>query len=219
MTLLVFGSALDTAPASLVARWTHAGIDAVHVTPAQLSQPGWTLRVGNPAAHTAAVDGRMLTAGEIDAVVCALAFVSPSELVNIDAVDRDYVAQEMTAFVLAWLSALQCPVLDRPTAVSLCGNGWSPWEWASAASQRGIAAQPGWEGHTTTVTVVGERAYADTSHSSAVEPVALALASSASARLVTLHFTPSGDVVGASPCPDVGRAEVADTLLQELSVR
>jgi hypothetical protein len=49
--------------------------------------------------------------------------------------DRSYAMAEVNAFLVAWLSSLTCPVLNRPTATSLCGPGWSQTHWRIAAAR------------------------------------------------------------------------------------
>ncbi len=59
-------------------------------------------------------------------------------LQHIDPADRAYVAAEMTAFLLAWLSGLRCPVLNRPSPQCLAGPGWRRERWISTATRLGI---------------------------------------------------------------------------------
>src|SRR5512135_582318 len=128
--LLVLGSGLDEKPRLLVERWLSLGEDAALVTPADLSRPGWRLRCGRPELTRAAVGDRTVRRDEIDAVVTALAWIWPHDLPHVVPEDRDYVAQEMAAFLLAWLHELNCPVLDRPTPSSLTGCGRATLKWA-----------------------------------------------------------------------------------------
>jgi hypothetical protein len=65
--------------------------------------------------------------------------VAAEELPWIALDDRHYVGAEINAFLVAWLSALPCPVLNRPTATSLCGPAWSQTYWQVAATRAGIA--------------------------------------------------------------------------------
>src|SRR5438132_1186618 len=123
--LLVLGSALDDQPRRLVERWVHAGRNVALVTPADLSRPGWRLRRGRPSETRAAVGDRVVCGGEVDAVVSALPWVGSYDLPHVVEDDRDYVAQEMGSFLLAWLQELDCPVVDRPTPTSLAGCGRS----------------------------------------------------------------------------------------------
>ena len=213
--LLVLGSALDSAPSLLARRWQRAGRDVAVVTPADLSRPGWRLRCGRPAESTAGLTERILTGPDIEGVVSALAVVGPWDLAHIADGDRDYVAQEMSAFLLAWMSELACPVIDRPTALSLAGCGRSPYEWAAIARRQGLCADPLWSGETIGVTVVGGRT-ADHSRGDPLAAAALTIAAAAGRSLVTLRFAVgarSPTVVGADARPEVGDDAAADALL------
>jgi hypothetical protein len=42
----------------------------------------------------------------------------------------------------AWLSALNCPMLNRPGSICLSGPNWRPEQWAHAASQAGVPVVP-----------------------------------------------------------------------------
>jgi hypothetical protein len=48
----------------------------------------------------------------------------------------------MKAFLLSWLSQLNCLVLNRPTPLCLSGPSWRPEQWTYAAAQLGIPVQP-----------------------------------------------------------------------------
>src|SRR5438876_10138787 len=111
--LLVLGSALDDAPSLLVQRWRRAGRDVALVTPADLSRPGWRLRSGRPAESTAALTEGVLAGLDIEGIVSALAVVSPYELAHIADGGREYVAQEVSAFLLAWLTERGAPGIGR----------------------------------------------------------------------------------------------------------
>jgi hypothetical protein len=153
--------------------------------------------------------------------------VFPQELTNIAAADRDYVAGEMMAFLVSWLSAIRCPVINRPTPLNLSGPAWRQEQWAHAAAQLGIPAQPvrrqllssAWqetreETHAprTTVTVLGERCFGSD------EPVlcanALRLAKAAGAFLLNVAFD-SRSFLGAELIPALSD-EVADAVLDVL---
>jgi hypothetical protein len=212
--LLIFGSALDDQPARLAKRWAHEGRDAVLVTPADLSRPGWRLRRGCPRESMAAVGDRVVRGGDIRLVVSALPCVAPYDLPHVAEDDREYVAEEMSAFLLAWLCEMACTVVERPTPVSLAGCGRSRFEWAAMASSLGIAADPSWVGPTTAVTVVGGRAVGDVARALATAAEGLALAARRS--LVTLRFAADDAprLVGADARAEVGADGVADALLE-----
>ena len=112
------------------------------VAPRELSRPGWRLRLGQPGQTRAAVGDRLISADEIEAMASLLSWVGPYELTDVVEPDREYVASEMTAFLLAWLSELPCPVVDRPTPQSLAGCGRWPAEWAELAHSVGVRADP-----------------------------------------------------------------------------
>jgi hypothetical protein len=58
----------------------------------------------------------------------------------------DFMAAEMTAFLLAWLEALECPVIPRPSPGCLCGRNWGWPHWAHLAHSLGIPViEPGVE--------------------------------------------------------------------------
>ena len=65
--------------------------------------------------------------------------VFEDELTDIMFSDRSYVAAEMTAFLLFWLSRLRCPVLNEPTATCLAGRYWRREQWIDQAARAGIA--------------------------------------------------------------------------------
>ncbi len=53
-----------------------------------------------------------------------------------------YVSAEMTAFLLSWLSGLDCPILNRPTPNCLSGPGWRQEQWIHLAARLGIPVDP-----------------------------------------------------------------------------
>lgn len=216
---LVLGSALDLHPAQLVERWRQAGCDVALATPADLSRPGWRLRNGAPRAARAAVEGRVVDACEVDAVISLLPWVSPLDLPHVVEADRDYAASEMSAFLLAWLAELPCPVLDPPSTTSLAGCGRSSHEWAALAGRVGVSADPTWHGDTTAITMVGGRAVSDTDP--LLARAGEAVAAAAGRSLVTLCFAYEHSrrepvLTGAAVRPELGEAAAADALLQWL---
>ena len=215
---LILGSACDDEPYRLAHRWTAVGRDVAVATPADLSAPGWRLRLGRPADIQAVAGERAIAATELDAVVSLLPWIGPADLPHVVDDDRDYVAQEMSAFLLAWLHHLPCPVIDAPSTVSLAGCGWSCHQWAAVAQGIGMAADPQWSGEFSTVTVIGGRAAGPVSPCLAA--AAEAVAAAAGRALVTLRFARqqlSGVdepvLTGAAVRPEVGAQDAADALL------
>ena len=109
---LVFASRVDTAAKNFAAA---AGSNVRLMTPADLSQPGWRFRLGDAAGSTAVLGGEPVPASAIAGVLTRLPSVTDHDLTHIAPSDRAYVAAEMTAFLLAWLTALKCPLVNRPT--------------------------------------------------------------------------------------------------------
>ena len=102
--IVIFGSAFDRSLLSLVERWkTH---DARLMTCADLSSPGWRHFLGSKTRSRSVVHGRTVRNDSIQGVLIRWPGVFPQELPHIIAADREYVAQEMTAFLVSWLSSL-----------------------------------------------------------------------------------------------------------------
>jgi|SRR5579863_7910605 len=203
--MLVVLAGRDDLPAQrLVAGWPDT---ARVLTCGDLCRPGWCYRPGRPGG-TAVVDGESVDVAELEGVLTRLPAAMPNELREIDPNDRQYVASEMTACLVAWLSELECPVLNRPAPWSLMGPPWAPERWTLEAGRLGIpvvearsvvadlpAAAPPAAGSPaadsgrdlTTVTVVGRRVIGDTTeiHGEA----ALRLAGAAKVQLLRVHFS------------------------------
>jgi hypothetical protein len=138
--LLVLADEQDVAAQSFVARHRQDG--ACLVRPSDLSRAGWRHRVGDPAASVAVVDGVAIPAATLRGVITRLAAIVPSQLPHVAEADRDYVASEMNAFLGAWLSALRCPVLNRPFVPSLSGPAWCRERWARLALDLDVPVAP-----------------------------------------------------------------------------
>jgi len=129
--LLVLADEQDVAAQAFVAR--HQKDGARLLKPSDLSRAGWCHRLGDPAASVAVVDGLVTAASAIRGVVTRLAAITPTQLPHVAEADRSYVASEMSAFLGAWLSALSCPVMNRPCVPSLSGPAWCGEHWAKLA--------------------------------------------------------------------------------------
>lgn len=88
------------------------------------------------------LDGNAVPVESIRGVLTRLYAVTEHELPQIAPEERAYVASEMTAFLLAWLASLRCPVLNRPTASSLCGPSWSTEQWLIEGARAGLRVEP-----------------------------------------------------------------------------
>lgn len=164
---------------------SHAGdLDAAHVArqwpntrvlvPRDLSRAGWRhmpCGPADPSVERAVVAGEVVAVEEIEIVLSRLEGVRPEELTHIASEDRDYVAAEMNAFLLSWLTRLTCPVLNKPVPLGLAGAGHRPEGWTILAARLGIPTcqqRRGPNGYQLTtgdyprsVTLVGDRCFGD----------------------------------------------------------
>jgi len=140
--LVVLAYRYDSAAQALVQRWRAAGEEAVLLTCADLARPGWRYVAGNPAAGFADIEGQVIATSAITAVVTRMPAVSEAELGHVHEEDRGYAAAEIQAFLLAWLSSLVCPVLNRPSPSNLGGPWWSLAQWVQRARRLDVAARP-----------------------------------------------------------------------------
>ena len=168
------------------------------MVPADLSRAGWCCSSQNPDNSRCVIEGTPHRSSEIRGVLVRLPAVLATDLPHIVASDRDYVASEMTAFLVYWLNALSKPVLNRPTPRSLLGPGWFPEHWTYYAAQAGMRVRrmsrtlqftsgglasfdpPGWpehDGSLAELTVVaGARCFGDVAPGLAAKARALAAA-------------------------------------------
>jgi hypothetical protein len=219
--IIILAGRYDVAAQRWAARW--ASHEVALLTPNDLSRAGWHHVIKAPAEGVAIVDGRPVRVAEISGVLVRLPGVYEQDLSHIVPADRSYVAAEMTAFLLSWLTTLPCPVLNRPTPTCLAGPFWRPEQWVYAAARAGIPVvpvrsrvpsgvqpesisstiglPPGAEGGIS-VTVVGTRCIGGGSE--ALRRHASRLAHSIGAALLGVHFAdeaPGTPFVGANLWP------------------
>jgi hypothetical protein len=219
--LLILASRTDDAARALIERWAGA---AVLLTPGDLSQSGWALGVGVGGGR-AVIAGVSTPVDRITGVLTRLPWVLPHELPHVVEEDRDYVAAEMSAFLLAWLHGLACPVLNPASPECLMGpSGWPGW-WLRAAAEAGLRVRS--ERHrvtrpattppdepSTSVAVVGREAFGAADPS--VLDAARRLAAATDVALLRVHFSgPStgAAVLGADLWPDLLAPGVPEAIL------
>jgi hypothetical protein len=170
------------------------------VTARELSTSGWQHHpIGTGDEVLGLADGAV-SATALRGVVTRVGAIGAPDLPHIVPEDRDYVAAEMSAFLLSFLHALPCPVVNRPTPMSLMGPGWTTQRWRAAAVAIGLPVAESAEG--TSVTVVGDRCFGP---ASLAQP-ALALARHAGVELLTTRFSPDGAVIDVDPWARVPEA-------------
>jgi hypothetical protein len=205
-------------------------LEPVLLTAGDLSGAGWELRIPG-GAGAAVVSGKRVSCSEIRGVLTRLAAVTEMELDHVAPGDRSYVASEMTAFLAAWLTSLECPVLNRPSPNCLFGPNWRPEQWLLLAARIGIPVEDwardtehGFDATptrgTTALTVIGERCIGYAHPTLAAH--ARRLAREAGVELLGVHFSgpkSTDRLTGVDPAPDLTAGPVADALVQHLRVR
>jgi hypothetical protein len=88
------------------------------------------------------VSGNVVPLSSIRGVLVRRPAIFSVELAHIAQEDREYVAAEMSSFLLYWLSALRCPVFNVPTPGCLSGPDWCASQWTHAAARAGLRARP-----------------------------------------------------------------------------
>lgn len=195
-------------------RWTNH--DCRLITPADLSVGGWRHHVRDPMRAVAVASGEPVKVVDIEAIINRLPWVYEHELGDITPEDRPYVAAEMSAFLLSWLTEIPCPVLNRPTAGCLAGPSWGEAQWIVAALEAGMTVEPlrrrahrnmditvPVESGSISVIVTGDHTFgcADATLLSQ----AIRLAEIARVQLLEVRFSnrrSDAGFVGATPCPN-----------------
>jgi len=227
--IVIVANRWDETPKAVASRW--AVQDVGVMMPQDLSVAGWRQSSGGLDSDVAVVEGKRVPQKEITGVLARLPCVFEEELIEIAPADRRYVAAEMTAFLLFWLSRLKCPVLNRPTPTCLSGPYWHREKWVRVAAAAGIPVQPvhrhaaptgsfaegEFLSNPATVTVVGRRVFGET------EPVlrrrAQCMADLAGVELLAVHFSGperGARFVGADVFPKLSEDRLADAVLEHL---
>ena len=227
--IVVLANAWDSSARDFVARHRSAGL--VLLVPGDLSQPGWRFRLADPAATIWVAGTRPLRLDEIGCVLTRLTAVTPADLPHIVAHDRDYVAAEMTAFLLAMLSQPGLRVVNRPTPQCLCGPAWHDAAWRAAAGRLGLPVAPyrawaelGRDREPTQpagaiVTTVGD--LCPGAPDAALARAARALADHAEAEILAVAFdgtVPGAAILRADPRADLDDPPVRAAVLKHLGV-
>lgn len=230
--LVILAAQNDQNAKQLVKKWTSH--DARLLTPLDLSVVGWRDRVGFPGDSYAVMDGVQVPFQQLGGILTLLPWVVESELAHIMPADRSYVASELNAFLVSWLTRLTCPVLNRPAPLCLNGPGWRPEQWLAAAASLGIPVRPfqrrvsiaGTDSLSTfdlvpvTVTVVGKCAIGDCD--AELVRRARKLAAFARAELAAVRFSsPDRDalLLGADLFPDLTHPDIQEALLDFFQTR
>ena len=217
--LLVVADPRDATAASLVDRWErHA---ARLLRPADLTCGGWRHEPGAPERGQAVVGGDAVPCREIRGVLTRLPAVDPATLGHADEALGAFVAAEMTAFLLAWLTSLRCPVVNRPRPTCLAGPGWSRERWLLRARALGQPVSSDAPGDAPPSVTVACGSCSDGGRP-ALGRRAQALAAAAGADILAVTFAGADDdapVNGAWPVPYEVDDALADAVLARLLAR
>jgi hypothetical protein len=234
--IVVLASRFDASAARLAERWRDRG--ARLLTPEGLSLRGWRHESNAPERCAAVFHNEVVPSRAIKGVLTRLSAVSEDDLPHIVLDERAYVSAEMTAFLLAWLSSLECRVLNRPTPTCLSGPSWRQEQWVHEAARGGFlirplhrvarrfknegAVVPSPEREQSAcdelfhVTRIGDRLLGEVADEQTKSGLHR-LAQATNVELLTATFARSGGssvFVGASPWIDIDRPEVADAILE-----
>ena len=161
------------------------------------------------------ISGSVVDVRDIRAVVTRRPAVISDELVTIDDDDRGYLTAEINAFLVAWLSALTCPVVNRPTTTCLCGPPWSDVHWQLAASRADVEWHTGSieDAETTDVLVCGMATTGTTRRDES--DAAVRLAAEAGVTLLAARFI-DGTVCAATARPALDDPQSRELVLNHL---
>lgn len=224
--LVLMASERDQQARAFAARYARRGLGML--APADLSRGGWRWRSADPRSSVALIKAQRLLPDDIDGVITRLPWVLPHDVPDIQVDDREYVAAEISAFLLTWLASLRCPLLNRPSAQCLSGPGWHPQMWLGKAQQLGIAtrashqhvsltAQPAVvepePRDAVTLTVVGAAVVGKAD--AVLQRHARCLAATAGVQLLCVRFdspAPDAHLLGASLWPDLCDPKIAEAV-------
>ena len=204
--LIVVGGARDAQIDRLIRR---LGPDrAVRMDVTDLSATGWRLGTDDRGDGVVVAGGRPLPVAQVSGVLVRRLAIYPQELTHVHEDDRAYVAAELTAMLMWWLTVLEVPVLNRPARGVLCGPFGRPEPWLALGAQLSLAvvseirtrdlrpapAPPHW-----TVSLVGDAAIGAAPRN--VIAAARRLARGAGATVLQAGFDAEGRLTAADSFP------------------
>ena len=226
--IVVVGSRFDQEALKIVGTWSAWG--AALLSADDLSKPGWRVSPLDWRGSRAVVGGSVVPVRNIRGVLTRRPQIFAAELGHVSPADREYVAVEMSAFLLCWLSMLPCPVHNSPTPTCLAGPNWSPQQWVRAAALAGLRVRPirarssepdeghsGRQGAAVVVTVAGDECIGAPDEKVAVSARRLAAAAGVSFLAVRFGLGDGPpEFMGADPFPDLADSRVVDAVLETL---
>jgi hypothetical protein len=229
------------------ALWAYQGLAARGLAPVLLItedmlsfSSSWVHRISDSGTDVSfrLPDGHQISSSVVQGVLNR--FMAPSRaLIGLAAPeDRDYAAQEITAFHLSWISSLKVPVINLPAPQGLAGPWLHASEWVAHANRAGLFTAPyrltdedsdqaGYASLVPAGTIATQVIVLDGDVYGAPIPAAVrqgcvALARQTGMRLIGVEFYPSDDdpwtFAHASPLPalQIGGAALLDGLVRSL---
>ena len=221
--ILVLANSRDLPARRLVEAW--CAHDARLLALADLSRTGWRHYLGEVGPEIAVASGEVIPAASIKGVITRIPWVTPEDLPHVVVDDRHYVAAEISAFLIAWLTRLTCPVINRPATNSLMGAPHAAEGWVAIAARAGLQLpwsrrvfpappEPAWPPEAVTVTILGDRCFGDVDPTLADQACRLAAAANVELLAVTFsHAAAGATFLGVHLWPDVSLPELAAALL------
>ena len=221
--IVVVASIHDARALRIVAEW--GSKSAAVLSAEDLCMPGWVFRVPIDPHTTAVIGGQKIPGERISGILTLRPCIFPEELQDTQAAHRTYVAAELNAFLLAWLTAQSSRVVNRPTACCLAGPNWRPEQWTQAAARLDIPART-WrhipshncipnDGETLEVITVGEQCFG--CGDSGLREKSLKLAQAAGVELLSVRFSVDRTrFVSASAWPSLTDPAVLEAVRQRL---
>ena len=199
--LVILASIYDKSVEHLVELWDPHDVSVL--TCKEISMAGWRHYLTDSALSTSVINGKKINNEQIDGVLTRLPYVTETEVPHIVNHDRSYVAAEMMAFLVSWLSRLKCPVLNKPTPQCLLGPNWSQEQWVYTGAKIGMPVRsvyrhshqsnmihhPVGEVQRVTVYVIGDRCYGALNNEMAEQ--SFCLARGAGVDMLSVHFAAS----------------------------
>jgi hypothetical protein len=137
--IVILAREADAAARSLAARWGDA---AAFLCCADIAQGNTAIAQPRITDSTLTLSGRPQPISSIAGVLNLLPAVIPTEINFYAPEERAYQAAEFHALLLYLLAALPCPVINRPTTLSLNGPVFNALGWYHLASRAGIPLAP-----------------------------------------------------------------------------
>lgn len=138
--ILILAGPADEGAAALADAFAPAPAAVVGL--AELASEPSVLRYPSFGDSAITAGGERIGVADIAAVVNLLRAVIPEELNFYDPTEREYQAAELHAWLTFFLASLACPVIGRPSPLSLNGPVLGPLGWRHLALRAGLALAP-----------------------------------------------------------------------------